>query len=165
MRKITFLFSLIMTLFLVGCSSSSGLSGFTKDFNENARKYNVLELVEKEFGEIEDDENMSWQTLFDSQKYDIDAKYKDGKNITGYRITIKEIEKFIENDGEAYDATLNIVDILGLDLKKIDEEFQKVSTKDNEGYIDNGYKVGLFYTGLSDTKITDAEMYINIDKE
>lgn len=160
MKKVTLFLSFVMTLFLVGCSSSSGLSDFTKDFNENARKYNVPELVEKEFGEVEDDENMSWQTLFESQKYDIDAKYKDGKTVSGHRVAIKDIENFVGKDGSAYDATLTIVDTLGLDPKKLDEELRKMLNKDNDGYVDNGYKVSLFLNNVTDTLI-----YINIDKE
>lgn len=160
MKKIALFLLLTMTILLVGCSSSGGLNDFTKEYNENARKYNAPILVEKEFGEIEDDENMSWQTLFESQKYDINAKYKDGKNVSGHRIVIKDIENFAGKDGTAYDATLTIVDTLGLDPKKLDEEIQKMLNKDNKGYVDNGYKISLFLNNVTDTII-----YINIDKK
>lgn len=147
-----------MTLFLAGCSSN--LSDFTKDYNENARKYNVPELVEKEFSEIEVDENMSWQTLFESQKYDINAKYRDGKKVSGYRIVIKDLENFITKEGLAYNATLTVIDTLKLDLKKFNKEFEKMLTGEAEEYTDNGYEIKIFLHGVADNLL-----YINIDKE
>lgn len=52
------LYLLLISLFLlVGCGTD-GLEGFTKQFNKHAKKNDVPEII-KDFGEIQDEENMS----------------------------------------------------------------------------------------------------------
>lgn len=157
MRK--FIAFLLISVLLVGCGGGVK-SDFVKDYNKNAEKYDAVKLNEEDFSEVEKDEAMSWQTLFESQHFDLSARLKDGKDVSGYQLSVKDLQEFLTKEGMAYDAALTLSDTLGISVQKMSENINKLITSRDNEYKDGDYEIKMFSLDLDKTGAT-----INIDKQ
>jgi len=150
---------LLVSVLLVGCGSGVN-SDFTEEYNKNAEKYDAKKLNEEDFSEVEKEENMSWQTLFESQHFDLLTRLKDGKNVSGYQLRVKDLMEFVSKEGMAYDAALTLSDTLGISIQKMNENISELILNGESEYKDGDYEIKMFSLDLNKTSAT-----INIDKE
>lgn len=153
-------FSLLV--FLIACGESD-LETFVKTFNVVSDHYSIQELDFDEFGEIEEDEEMSWQNLHESMEYIIDAKYKDGKNVSGYYLVMDTEEPYEEQEGSAYEAGVAIAESLGLEKEKFEEEFEIALINVVHSYEEKDYTISFSNLGL-DSHVS-VGMIIDYDKD
>src|SRR5699024_1784220 len=126
----------------VACGNNE-LDAFTDEFNQNARKYDAIELVKDEFGEMEyakdsydkwkdEDEELaealkesdeSSRVLFESNEYKISSNYDKDKP-TGYSIRVESDTNSIDKTGKGYNAILTLADTLDVDVNKLEKEMQ-----------------------------------------
>lgn len=162
MKKLLFVFMTMMILLLVACGSDE-LQEFVDAFNENAKTYDVPELIPEEFGDIEDEEGMTWQQLYESRNYTIDARYKDGKNLFGFHLAIDNNQPYEKLEGVAYHTGITISEALNLNIDKYVKEFETALTTTSHTYTDGDYRIEFFYPGSS--SMTSVGMIINFDKK
>jgi hypothetical protein len=154
-----FLFNLLMiTLLLAGCGSDE-LDGFVEDFNQNARKYDATELIEDEFGEIEEEDGEKRRNLFESKEYTIDALYEKN-DVVGYYINVRSDTTSISKNGKGYNAVLTLADTLGLKISDLEKGMQKAFNEDFHDYEDGDYKIR-----ISVINVTSASMSITVEKK
>lgn len=153
------LVTLLTILLLAGCSSGIG-NDFVDEYNNNADKYDAPKLNKGDFGKVEKEENMSWQTLYESQHFDLSARLQDGKNVSGYQLKVKDLSRYLDKEGPAYDATLALSDTLKINAQKISKGIEDLILDGNNEYNDGGYKVSLMSFDLKSEGAT-----INIDKK
>lgn len=145
-------------LTLTACGKNS-LDSFVEDFNQSARKYDAIELVESEFGEIEEEDGETWRSLFKSKEYEIEAIY-DGKEISGYYINVKSDTNSISKEGNGYGAILTIADTLKLNISDLEKGMQKAFNENTHSYEDGEYDIR-----INVINIASATMFITIDKK
>lgn len=157
--KRLFIFALL--LFLVACGESD-LETFVKTFNVVAEKYSIQSLDEENFGEIEEDETMSWQNLYESVEYMIDAKFEDGKNMSGVYLVIDTDEPYDEMRGDAYEASVTIAESLGLHKDTYIEEFEIAIMSVHHSYEERGHEIT--FSNLAFDGHASVGMIISYDK-
>ena len=160
--KRLFLFIGTLLIFISACGSDD-LKAFVSDFNKNADRYNIQLLDKDDFGEIEDEEYMSWRELYDSDDYSIDAKYEDGESLSGYYLVIDRGQPIEEFEGNGFKASLSIAKALGLDHKKFIRELGASFNEGSHSYVDKDYRVSFSYSG--EESLTSVGTIINFDKQ
>lgn len=162
MKKPLILIS-ILVIFLVACSENK-LEGFTQNYNEKSEVYGIPALDAEEYGEIEKEENMSWQKLFESKNYTIDAKYKDGENLSGYHLAINhENQPYEKLEGVGYKSSIAIAEALNLNVDQFIKEYETALTTSSHSYTDGDYLIDFTYPGKD--SLTSVGMIINYDKQ
>lgn len=161
-KSLLFLVILVMSSLLVACGNGD-LDSFVKDFNKSAKAHNVHELDPDDFGEIEDEENMSWKNLYESDEYYIEAKYKDGKNLSGYYLVIENSQPYEDLEGDGFMSGVAIAEAIGSSEREFTNEFESALNEGTNSYDVDGYKVSFTYPGESG--LTSVGMIINFDKE
>lgn len=148
------LFLIIVTLliFLSACGGNE-LTAFAEDFNQSARKYDTTELIEDEFGEIEEEDGEKWRDLFSSKEYSIEAIY-DKDKISGYYINVKSDTKSIDKNGKGYNAILTLADALGLDINDLEKGMQEAFNENFHDYEDGPYTVRISVISISSTSMS-----------
>ncbi|AAU85079.1 hypothetical protein BCBBV1cgp32 [Bacillus phage BCASJ1c] len=106
---------------------------------------------------------MSWQNLYESSGYYVDAKYEDGENISGYYLVIDNSQPFEEYKGDGYRTGISIIKALGMDAGDFVRGFGTAMMDGSYSYTENGYRVSMFYPG--EDSLTSAGMIINFDKQ
>lgn len=177
MKKIVLTMS--VALLLIGCGSDSDLSAFADEFNQNARKYDAIEIMEDEFGDMEylkdsyedwidEDEEFaeviknseeSSITLFESKEYSIESLY-DAKKHTGYSIRVNSDTDYINKDSKGYKAVLTIADTLGVNIKDLENGMQNAFNDNFYDYEDDEYEVK-----ISVINIVTASLSITFEKK
>lgn len=150
---------LLVSVLMVGCGSGVN-NDFVEEYNKNAKKYDAKKLNKDDFSKVEKEENMSWQTLFESQHFDLSARLKDDKSVSGYQLSIKDLQKFVSKEGMAYDAALTLSDTLGISIQKMNENIVELILDRDSEYKDGDYEIKIFSLDLNKTSAT-----INIDKQ
>lgn len=138
---------LLAAVMLAACGSDAEVSDFTDKYNENAYEFTSVKLLDEEqFGEVIKEKYGNWKNLQTRDGYNIEAKYNDDDELTGYYIAIKEGELYYRYEGEGYESSLVIAETLGLDREKFTDEFSKVVETDEKDvtYDDNGYEINIF---------------------
>lgn len=150
MKKLSpILFVLSIVLILSACGSSDVLGDFIEDYNEKAAESGVAKLNPDDFDEeIEDVEGTGWQGLYESVEYDINAKYADMENVSGYHLSIDIEQPYEKLEGVGYDAGIAIVDTLELDKEKYEKQYKLALSDTNSRYEDNGYTITFLNNGL-----------------
>lgn len=151
-----FLAIITILLVLTACNDNS-LNSFVKDFNQSARKYDAIELVESEFGEIEEEDGERWRSLFKSKEYEIEAMY-DGKKVSGYYINVNSDTNSILKDSKGYNAVLTLADALDLDIKDLEKGMQEAFNENFYDYEDEYHNIKIRVIN-----ITSASMSITIE--
>lgn len=157
-RLVALLFGIIL---LAGCGTDE-LEKFTDKFNSNAETRNVDKLDIEEFEGIEIEDGRGWQVLYDSSEYTIDAKYEDGKNLSGYYLVIDSSEPFEDMKGNGYDVGKTIAETLELDVNMYEREYETGLTQTSHSYTDENYIVS--FTNPGKDGLTSVGMIINFDK-
>ncbi|KOS67807.1 hypothetical protein AEA09_04040 [Lysinibacillus contaminans] len=114
----------------------------------------IAKIAEPITSELNKEDNIFKQILLDTDfkeyegHYKIVAKYNEDKKITGYTLSVEglpinEISEEADEWEEGMLSAMSIVDSLGLNLDKFDEEFDKVldEEKDTHTYTDSNYKI------------------------
>ncbi len=158
MKKVLIL--LIVAILLTSCGSeNSELSAFVEKFNQSARKYDAIELIENEFGKIETEDGESWRNLFESKEYSIEIMC-DKNNIAGYCIDVVSDKTSISKTGKGYSAVLTLADTLGLNIKELEKGMQAAFNENFYNYEDGSYEVR-----ITVINITHAMMSITIEEK
>lgn len=160
MKRLAFV-SFIIAFLLVACGEDE-LKDFTRAYNSVAEKYDVPTLDTSEFKDIEEEEFMSWQSLYESRNYNIDAKYKDGKNLSGYHIAMAYEQPYSEQKGMAYNSSVAIAEALDLNIASYVKEFETALTLGSHSYKDEDYLIS--FTNAGEDSLTSIGMIINFDK-
>lgn len=150
MKKI--LFILLSSVLLVGCGKNE-LDTFTEDFNQSARKYDVTELMQNEYGEIETEDGEDWRNLFNSKEYSIDVMH-DKNNIVVYYINVKSDQTSIDKTGKGYNAALTLADSLGLDIGELEKGMQAAFNDDFYDYDEGDYNVRISVINIVSTSMS-----------
>lgn len=172
MRRITLLFFTLV--FLTACSDDE-LDDFVDDFNQNARKYDAVEIKKDEFSEMEYTKDLyeedlgideevaetlkeskeSSKTLFESKEYKIDSLY-DNKKHTGYYISVSSDTNSIDKTGKGYSAILTLADTLNIDINRLEREMQNAFNSDNlvDEYEDEEYNVRISVINVGSATIS-----------
>lgn len=164
----------IFLLFLTACSDDE-LDNFVNDFNQNARKYDAVEIKKDEFGEMEYTKDLyeeyldideevaetlkeskeSSKALFESKEYKIDSLY-DNKKHTGYYISVNSDTNSIDKTGKGYSAILTLADTLNVDINRLEREMQSAFNSDNlvDEYEDEEYNVRISVINVGSASIS-----------
>ena len=163
MRKI-YLIAFVLFFALVGCGSDP-LKSFVKKFNEISQKNGIDILITDDFGPVEqeEDSNRAWQLLYETNEYIIEAKYEDGKNLSGYYLVIDNNDPYEEREGRGYNAAITIIESLGLVKTKFNNEFKKAMELSSHSYSDDDYIVS--FTNPKSDGITSVGLIVNFDKK
>lgn len=172
MKKIILLS--ITLIFITACGEDE-LNDFVNDFNQNARKYDAVEIKKDEFGEMEytrdlydewkdEDEELakalkeseeSSKVLFESKEYKIESLY-DNKKHTGYYISVNSDTNSIDKTGKGYSAILTLADTLNVDINRLEREMQSAFNSDNlvDEYEDEEYNVRISVINIGSATIS-----------
>ena len=114
----------------------------------------IAKIAEPITSELNKEDNIFKQILLDTDfneyegHYKIVAKYNEDKKITGYTLSVEglpinEISEEADEWEEGFLSAASIIDALGLNLDKFDEEFDIAldEEKDTHTYTDSNYKI------------------------
>lgn len=162
MKKVIML--VVLAFVLVACGKDD-LTNFTDEYNRVAEKKGIDQLSFNTFEEpeSESDSDRAWQLLYENDRYIIEAKYEDGKNLSGYYLVIDENQPFYDEKGEGFEAALTIIEALGLNKAKFKAEFRKALKKTSHAYDDENYIVSITNPGVDG--LTSVGLIINFDKK
>lgn len=161
MKKV-FILLFTCVLVLMGCGSSDKeLNVFVNDFNKRASSEDVPELIPEDFGEIEEEEDEYWKTLYESDKYEITVYYDKKKKIIGYHLSTNLEEILLE--GKGYNASLALAKSLGISVKDFSKNLGKAMDTDVYTYEENGYEVNIVNLGWDSSVLTSV--IIGFDKK
>lgn len=137
----------LLTLLLIGCASP--MDDFVKNYNEKAKEYGISELSEAAFGEIERAEELKWQTLFESDDYQLDTLY-DEDRVNGYFLKVYGDKPSIDENSQGYLAALSLASALDLDLSTFENGIEEALDEDFTNYDDQAYNVNISFIDLPD---------------
>lgn len=145
MKKVLFLL-FVSFLFLAGCGSGE-LKSFASDFNEVVENEDIDEINPDDFGEIEEEDDFGFQTLYESDRYSIEANYDNDKHLTGYMINIDANDPFEQLEGDGYRASVSTARALGLSPKDFANNFEKALMSDSHSYTEDDYEIRFLNIG------------------
>lgn len=161
MKKILFLL-FISFLFLAGCGTGE-LKSFASDFNEVVENEDINEINPDDFGEIEEEDDFGIQTLYESDRYSIEANYDDSKKLTGYMINIDANDPFEQLEGDGYKASVSTAKALDLSPRDFANNFEKALMSDHHSYKEDDYEIR--FSNIGYDLSVDMGMLVTFEKQ